>query len=157
MYEPRSVAFVRAKRRKMDTDLSRCADDENNCISAKRRKTSMDKSPGTTDDSGWNVGSHLTTTTPKSNSILTTTNTSSPYCDVDADDRHFQNENTEKTLCDLYLRTNADYGKIQRATKKTFFLTRRTTCCAIVVECPTRCYTHPASPLDVIGAGNEGN
>lgn len=101
------------KKRKMDTDSSRCADDEHNCVSAKRRKHSMGKSLGTTDDSVWNVCSHLTTTTPMSNTILTTTNTSSVYCDVEADDRHFQHENTEKTLCDLYLRPNADYGKTQ--------------------------------------------
>lgn len=121
MYEPASVVFVRTKRRKMDTDSSRGADGENNCVSAKRRKSSMGKSRGTTDDSGWNVCSHLTSTTPKPNSILTTTNTSSLYCDVEADDQHFQNGNTEKTLFDLYLRPTAGSGKTQKTKQKNIY------------------------------------
>lgn len=149
MYEPTAAIYVRTKRRKMDTDSSRGADVENNCVSAKRRKPSMGKSRGTTDDSDWNVCSHLTSTTPKPNSTLTTTNTSSLYCDVEADDRHFQNENTENTLCDPHLRPTAGYGKTQKTKQKNIYSDKANNLSCHCCSNAQLGATHPASPIDV--------
>lgn len=133
MDEPMTAESVCTKRKKYVTNSMDDADGEYNCVSAKRRKPTMGKSRGTNDDSGWNISnisSYLTTTTMKINSILTTTttNTSSVYYDVKDDDRHFQNEDAEKTLCDLDLQPNTDYGKTFYSDETSY------TCCDFVVE-----------------------
>lgn len=120
MYESMTTEFVRTKRRKIVPDSSDGDGGEYNCVSAKRRKPAMGKSQGTIiDDSGWNVShitSYLTTPTPKT--ILTTTE--SVYFDVSIDDRHIQHHDAEKTLCDLDLKPNTDYGKMWKSRKEPF-------------------------------------
>lgn len=122
-----AVEFVPMKsKRKIVTDSSDDVDDDDgneyNCVSAKRQKLTMDNSQGTIDDNDdWNVSyipSYLTTTTPMKSAKLTIANTSFVhYTNVDDDDWHIQNENAEKTLCDLDVHRNAHYGKIKNKTK----------------------------------------
>lgn len=81
------------------------ADDEYNCVSAKHRKPSLDKSQGTIDDSAWNVSEasiYYTATTLNSTDAI----------DDDA------SENAERTLCDQHLQLHAEYGKSWNVQKR---------------------------------------